>query len=439
MSKEKSSEYAKQLGRLIKVETISKVGQTDLSKFHHFHDLLKKEFPALFKICEIKEFDGSLLLKWKGKSSNHPAMFMNHHDVVEATGTWEHDPFCGEVFDDKVWGRGAIDTKGGLWAMLRAAEELISDGFVPENDIYFESGCNEEIDGEGSDAISKYLLKEKVKLDMCFDEGGFILNEPIPGAAGTFAVVGVSEKGCIDLKFIARSNGGHASMPGKDTPLVRLGKFMVDIEKHCPFKVKLGDVTMELFRRLSPTFNGPLKIVLGHPKLFKGLLEKVMPSVSASAAAMLRTTLAFTMAKGADGLNVLPQEAYVTGNMRFSHHEGLEHSLQVVREIANKYDIEMETLTDGLTSPITDFNSRAFKLVEEGVSKVFPGIISAPYIMTGASDSRYMARVCDNCIRFLPFHIDDSQLGGMHGLNENINVSSLVPAVEFYKYLITEV
>lgn len=434
---ERTKTYAINLGKLIKVETISQSGQTDLTKFYKFHDLCREVFPNIFAVCDFEDFDGSFLMKWKGKDdSKLPILLMNHHDIVEATGKWEHDPFCGEVFDGKLWGRGTLDTKGGLWGMLQAADELAKEGFVPNRDIYFESANTEEIEGTGCDNITNILKERGIRFEMTLDEGGMILDAPIAGAKGKYAIVGVGEKGCADIKFVAKSNGGHASTPSKNTPLVRLGKFMAEVDNSKIFTPLLNDVTKELFIRLAPHMDGPLKLILKHPTFFKPLIQKVMPSVSGTAAAMLRTTLAFTTAKGSEGLNVLPQEAYVTGNMRFSHHQGGEASIAAVAKIAKKYDIEVQVIDPGFSSPISSFKSDAFKLIEKAVENVFPGVITAPYVMTGASDSRYMSRVCDNCIRFAPFMVSDEQLAGIHGLNENVDIDCLAKAVDFYKYII---
>ena len=166
------------------------------------------------------------------------------------------------------------------------------------------------------------------------------------------------------------------------------------------------------------------------------LLCKVMPSVSATAGAMLKTTLAFTMAEGSEGTNVLPQEAWVIGNMRFSHHQGQQDSFDKIRQLAAKFDIEMEIPDPGFESHLTDYRSEGFKLCEEAVKEVFPGVIPSPYIMTGASDSRYFSRVSDCCLRFAPFLIDDQQLDSIHGIDENINVDTLAGAVDFFKCVI---
>ena len=153
---------------------------------------------------------------------------------------------------------------------------------------------------------------------------------------------------------------------------------------------------------------------------------------------MLKTTLAFTMAKGSEGSNVLPQEAWVIGNMRFSHHQGGENSIAAVRALAAEFDIETEVLEPGFASPMSSYESAGFRLVEQAVAEVFPDVIPAPYLMTGASDSRYMSRVCDTCLRFAPVHITEKQMESIHGIDENVDLSALAPAVDFYKYMISE-
>ena len=126
----------------------------------------------------------------------------------------------------------------------------------------------------------------------------------------------------------------------------------------------------------------------------------------------------------------------MVGNMRYSHHQGKDKSIAAITKIAKRYDLEIEILDPGFESPVSGWNSRAFRLVEEAVGKVFPGTACSPYIMTGASDSRFMSRICDSCIRFAPFHITDEQMASIHAANENVDVRSLVPAVQFYKFLI---
>ena len=440
MSDNRGMQYAEILSKLIKVETISSRGNKDITKFLEFHKVLRETFPNLFNTVEVEEFDGSLMLKWKGTDSTlKPVMLMNHHDVVEASGEWKYPPFSGEIAEGRVWGRGTLDTKGGLSMMFQAAEELIKDGFTPKRDTYFVTTCTEETGGEGGNAISLELQKRNMDFYMVLDEGGMIMYDPIGGAKGTFAMIGVGEKGYMDLKFIAKSNGGHSSAPGKNTPLVRLAKFICEAEKGNCFDVELSPTVKEMLSRFAPTMSGVMKTACSNVNAFKPVLQKVMPMISAQGAALLRTTLAFTMSKGSDGTNVIPQEAWVVGNMRFSHHQGKKSSVDNIIALAKKYDIETVITDDGIESGITDFNGEQFKFIEKAVKSVFPEFEPVPYIMNGATDSRYFNRVCKNCVRFVPFKIDNQQLNSVHGIDENVDIDTLAPAVDFYKYVIKEV
>ena len=438
MLNNRTQKYADTLAELIRMDTTSYNDQQDKTAFYQFHKLLKEKFPNIFSVVEYEDFSGSFLLKWKGCEKQTPILLMNHHDVVAATGNWRFPPFSAEIADGKIWGRGTLDDKGGLWAMLQAADELASEGFVPKRDIYFMSTCTEEQTGLGADTISAALKERGIRFDMVLDEGGMIVSEPIAGAVGKYAMVGVGEKGCVDLKFTAYSEGGHASTPANNTPLVRLGKFMAEVDNGKQFKSELSPTVCTTFNRISKGMKGPVKLLLKNAKLFKGLLSVVLPKISAAAGAMLKTTIAFTMCSGSTESNVLPESAWVLGDMRYSHHQGSQDSIRVITEIAKKYNVETEIIGPVFDSPISDTESYAFKTVEKAIEKIFPNVVTTPYIMMGASDSRYLSRVCDNCIRFSPFTINNEQLESVHAVNENLDLTCLAPAVDFYRLIITE-
>ena len=434
---ERAALYGEKLSKMIQVETISEPKQKDRSKFLEFHKVLEKEFPNVHKTCEKNVLNGSLLFCWKGSGEKAPIMFMSHHDVVEAGGEWEHGPFSGDIDETgRVWGRGAVDTKASLCCIFGAVEELIAEGYIPPMDVYIASSCTEEVSGDGGPAIASYLKEKGVKLDLILDEGGMILQAPIAGVKGIYAMVGVVEKGYGDVKFTARGNGGHASAPGKNTPLVRLGKFMCDVEKKNPFEAQFTPVVEEMFRRMAPNMNFGMKLLFSNMNVFKPLLVTLLPSVSSAAGAMLRTTLAFTMAKGADGANVLPQEASIVGNMRFIHHQPVKESIECISKIASKYNIETEVLYSDDPCPIVDYKSEELKLVEKTINEIYPNIGVCPYVMTGGTDAKYYSKVSENCIRIAPLYIDKQQYGSIHGLNENIYQGTLPMGVDFYKTII---
>lgn len=216
---ERASDYGRKLSRLVQKETVSSRFDPDRTKFLEFHQILEEMFPKLHAACEKHVFNGSLLFKWSGTGKQEPILLMSHHDVVEANGTWEHEPFSGDI-DEKgrVWGRGTVDTKASLFCILTAVEEMIADGFVPECDVYIASSCTEEFSGEGAPLTVQYLKEQGIHLALLLDEGGMIIEEPVAGVKGTYGMVGVLEKGYGDLKFIARGKGGPPVLP-KRIPL----------------------------------------------------------------------------------------------------------------------------------------------------------------------------------------------------------------------------
>ena len=437
---ERTNKYAETLQKLIRIDTVSDPDcGSSPEKFEELRTLLWELFPHIREACELKDFGGPLLLKWKGTDgSKAPVLFMNHHDVVPADPAgWKHPPFSGEIADGKIWGRGTLDDKGGLWAMLQAADELAAEGFVPSRDIWFETNCNEETRGEGSEEIANWLHDEGIRFEAVFDEGGDIVHEPISGADGTFAMIGVGEKSVVNLKFIAKSSGGHASTPGKNTPIVRLGRFMTYVERHNVFDVKLSPTIAELFRTLAP-YMGSAGKLLAKPEKLRKPLELIVPKFGATAAALVSTTIAFTMTGGGEAVNVIPHEAWVIADMRCSHHQGQKASIEVIRKTAAKFGIETEVLAAEHESGLADYDGSAFRLAAEAAMAVVPGVDAcAPYIMTGASDSRFFDMVSDQCIRFLPFTITAEQMDSIHGINECLDIDTLAPAVSYYRYMYT--
>ena len=429
--------YAEKLSKMVRKETISDRADPSVDKFREFHVLLEELFPVVFANCEKVEIDGNLLLKWKGKSDKDPILLMSHMDVVEAGGEWKYPPFSGTIAEGKVWGRGAADTKCSLMAFLQAAEEMMAEGFVPACDVYLASSCTEEIGGTGAPKLAAWLKEHGVHLFMLCDEGGSLIQNPIGGVNGHFAAVGIFEKGYGDVKFIARSTGGHASAPKRNTPIPKLAKFICHVEKKYPFRTEFSPAVNAMFTNIAPyAGNFGLRMVLANLWLFRPLLKKVMPLISAQAAAMLRTTIAFTMQQGSAGYNVLPQEASVCANMRFIPHQGTEESIALITDLAKKFGLETEVIYKGYPSKPLDLNGEAFQMVEKAIGEVFPGVGIMPYVVTGGTDARFYGEVCDSCVRFSPVCYGPEQMAGMHGLNENIESGTLPGAVDYYKTII---
>ena len=428
--------YAEKLAQMVRYETVSVAGEDQRDKFLGFHKVLEGLFPLVHEKLEKTELDGNLLYFWQGKKHDKPVILMSHQDVVPAEGEWEHDPFSGDIENGKLWGRGSVDTKCTVMAFLQACEELLAEGFVPEQDVYLASSCTEEWAGPGAGKIIAELNRRGVKPFMVCDEGGAIINEPIGGIRGNFAMIGVFEKGKGDLKVTAKSAGGHSSAPPKNSPIARLAAFVTYMEKHSPYKKKFYPELEQMFAGLSDYASFGMRLLFGNMWLFKPLLKIVMPMVSDQAGAMLKTTVAFTMQKGSDACNVIPQEAAVWANLRYIPHQGMDESNAIFAKIAKKFDLSVEVVNAHDYSEPVDTEGEAWKLVESVIEKTFPGLPHSPYVMTGGTDSRFYQEICPNCIRFGPVIFGPEQLKGMHGVNEFVDISCLPGAVDYYRNII---
>lgn len=443
VDEKKAEIYAKHLSAMIQCPTINDPTadpkETE-EAFAQMREVLKQSFPLIHEKLEQTLINGSgLLYRWKGSDSNRGAVvLMSHSDVVPAPGTWSHGPFSGDIADERIWGRGTQDTKGSLCAILEAVESLLGDDFIPPCDVYIVSSNNEETMGETAPAIVKYLQEQGVTFDLVSDEGGAVISNPMPGLKDYFAMLGIVEKGYANVRFTAKSKGGHASAPPKNTPIARLSAFVHEIETKNPFKVEISQPVKDMFSTLAPYMALPFRFIFGNLWLTGPLLKRVMGSISPQGGAMLQTTCAFTMSEGSDAANVIPQSASITANMRFVMHQPQKESLEIIEGIAKKYDLEMEVLYAHDCSPYVDTATEKYRFMVETVRKVFPDAGVSPYVMVGGTDARHFAPYCDCTLRFAPMIMDKQQMSSIHGLDENLNVTSLARGVAFYRQLLLD-
>lgn len=437
-TKEEEEKYARILSDMIKVPTVSAAEGDDLSEFYKLHKVMESHFPLIFEKLEKVEIDGNLLFKWNGKNKAlEGVLLMGHQDVVPAAeNDWKHDPFSGDIENGKIHGRGAMDCKCTVMAEFAAVEELLEEGFVPERDVYLACSVNEEISGGGAEKTIKYLKDNGIHLACVMDEGGAIVGGILPGMSALCAAVGVVEKGSTNIKFKAKGKGGHSSTPPKKTPIARLSKFVCEIEKKNPFKIKMTPVVEEMFKHIAPYLSFPLRLLLGNLWLFKPLILLAAPKISAQAEAFFRTTIVFTQSGGSKAPNVIPDEAYVIANIRPSIQQSSEECVDILRRMAEKYDIETEVLLGTSASKVSSTESDEFRYLSECVSECCPQVCFTPYYMTGGTDCRKYYEVCDNCLRFCPIRMNDQQMAAMHAANENIDSDAVAEGVKFYKYFI---
>ena len=435
----KSEAYGKKFQEMIQVKTLSYDEiQDNKESFIALKKKMRELFPNVFTVMEVKEFKGeSLILKWIGKKNDKPLVLMSHIDVVPAVdSSWDYEPFKGEIVNGEIFGRGTLDTKSTVFAFYQACEELIKEGYIPENDVYLASSTDEETSGFGASLTVEWLKENNVKPFLVVDEGGTVLSNSLPSLKRPMAVVGIIEKGYVDIKLTAKSFGGHSSTPPKNTPISRLSKFVCEVEKHYPFKTKMIKEVETLFKTAAPSMKGIYKYLFSNMWLFKGLLTFVLPKISPFGRALLSTTIAFTMMKGSDAENVIPAEAYMIANLRTHPIQNVEESFAVIEKIAKKYDLKAEIVDKRDTSTMVDINGEGYKYLERIIQECFPDALVSPYVMLGGTDCRFYSEVTDANLRFSPVRMDNEELKKMHGNNESIKLDALVEATYFYQEII---
>jgi carboxypeptidase PM20D1 len=437
----KALKCAKDLSEMLKVKTVNDPS-LDAKETHEcfvgFQETLAKLFPLVFTALERVDLGtDALLLRWKGADPLKGAMvLMSHSDVVPASGEWKHAPFSGDIAEGKIWGRGAADAKGSLCAIFEAVEELLSEGFTPASDVYISSSNNEEIMGDGALIAMNHFRENGIPLGIVCDEGGVVLKDPLKGLSGYFAMIGVVEKGIANVKFKASSKGGHASAPLRISPFGKLASFINDIESHPPFTLKISKPFKQMIDAMAPYMPLNHRMLLGNLWLF-GPFAKYSFQTNPQLAAMLHTTAAFTMSQGSAAVNVLPESASVTANVRFIMHQGEEDSLKVLKSVARRHNVETEVLYSHGCSPCVDIERGMCKHFVKTLEKTFPHAVPVPYIMIRGTDARHFSEICPCVIRCAPLLMDKEQLESIHSANENVDMDAVALATVFYRNLIT--
>ena len=432
-TKEEEQLYAEKLSAMVQIPTISKKQDEPYEDFITFQKKLAELFPRVFATFENHDVDGNLLRRWKGSDpSKNGVLFMGHQDVVPVDQAgWTKDPFSGAIEDGCVWGCGSMDCKSTVFCELQAMEELLEQGFVPKQDIWFSASRNEENSGGGAEAAVNYLKESGVKLDLVMDEGGAIVTGLFPGLAAPVAGIGVLEKGFVNVKFTAKSDGGHASAPPPHTPVGILSRACCALEDH-PFPAHITEPVAKMFDTLGRRSSFVYRIIFANLWCFGSLLGALSRRSGGEMNALLRTTVAFTMMQGSSVRNVLPPEAAMVANIRLNPADSMESALEYVRKTVDDPRVELTVLQGMEPSRISKSDGDAYRKVADAVEATWPGCIATPYLMVQCSDSRHYGSISDRVYRFSAMDLTKEERGLIHGNNERIRVETVGKAVEFY-------
>ena len=429
------------LRELVRCKTVSNKDRLleDEAEFQKLIAKLPYLYPNVFSVCEYTELeDRALLFKWKGKNNGEPTVLMAHYDVVPVDESgWEKPAFDAILEDGVIWGRGTLDTKVTFNGVLYSADCLIEKGYVPENDIYFAFSGGEEVNGNGAVRIVDYFEQNGIVPALVVDEGGAVVENVFPGVTAPCGLIGIAEKGMMDVEYKVKSSGGHASAPKPHTPVGVLSQACCKIENK-PFKSHLTKPVKEMFDTLGRHSNFVYRMIFANLWLFKGVLDIICKSSGGELNALMRTTVAFTQMDGSKAPNVIPPTASMISNIRLNPMDTMESGLEYLKKTVNDNEVEITAIHGMNPSRISQTDCEAYNKVASAVASTWKGTIVSPYLMVQCSDSRHYGRISDKVYRFSAMDLTSEERATIHGHNERIRVETAKSAVEFYIRLIKQ-
>lgn len=429
------------LSQLVCCKTVSFLDHNleDDAEFEKLVALLPELYPHVFGACTLTRMEGrALLFKWQGRESNSPTVLMAHYDVVPANAeTWDHDPFCGEVFDGALWGRGTLDTKVTFNGALYAANTLIQQGFVPQHDVYFAFSGGEEVHGPGAPTIVDWFEEQGIEPELVLDEGGGVASGFIPGIERPFGMIGIAEKGFMDVCFEATSNGGHASAPKPHSPIAVLAQAVNSIEAH-PMPMRLSDPVRELLDTVGCHTSLVPRAIIANLDLFSPVIDLFTRTQGGNPNAVVRTTIAFTQMEGSPAHNVIPPIASVVANIRVIPGDSIDGVLAYLKKTINDDRVSIRLLEGNEPSRVSITDCEGYRRIARAVADTWTDCIVTPGLMMARSDSRHYGRISDRVYRFSAYDITREEMSTIHGNNERIRLDALRRSVEFFTRLLKQ-
>jgi len=423
------------LAQLVRCKTVSYHDHSleDDAEFEKLISLLPTLYPRVFDVCSFNQLPGrALLLRWHGKKHGDPAVLMAHYDVVPVDeDKWMKPPFAGIIENGVLWGRGSLDTKVTFNGILSAANYLIGKGFQPEQDIYFAFSGGEEVNGEGAANIVQYFVDHGITPAMVVDEGGAVVQNVFPGVKAPCGLIGIAEKGMMNVRYRTLSGGGHASAPKPHTPVGVLAAACKKIEDH-PFKMHLTKPAAEMFDTLGRHSTFLYRMIFANLWCFRWVLDLLGKLSGGEMNALLRTTVAFTQMSGSAAPNVIPPEASMVSNIRLNPQDSVESAQAYLKKVINNEDVQIIVTESFQPSRISQTGCDAWDKVAAAVAETWRGCIVSPYLMVQCSDSRHYGRISDKVYRFSAMDLSSEERSTIHGNNERIRLETACSAVEFF-------
>jgi acetylornithine deacetylase/succinyl-diaminopimelate desuccinylase-like protein len=360
------------------------------------------------------------------KGGDGPSLcFLSHTDTVVADpDEWSRDPWSGDLADDHVWGRGALDMKNQVAASAVAIASLAREGFKPPGDLVFIAAADEEV---GKNFGLQWLCEEHpdtVRVDYAINEGG---GERIELGGNAFYLCATAEKMSAPFRVVVHGRSGHASMPGiADNALVKTAPL---IERLAAYRAEPS---------IGPEVAGFLEAVLGEQPAPGDVLSR-LAAVDQLAVETIEPLLSFTlsptMIEASERRNVVPGTCELVVDRRLLPGQTPEDVEPIMRQILGDGEYELETMERwGGTRSALD--TPLWTAISDWVSETEPGAKLAPLCCAGFTDSHWLREAFGTvAYGFFPLRTMDVELASrlIHSADERTHVDDLGLGVEFLR------
>jgi acetylornithine deacetylase/succinyl-diaminopimelate desuccinylase-like protein len=426
-----------QLGReilreLVETNTTHAFGSTGIAKAIEHRLLaagfLKKDIVVLAPADHPSK--GNVVVRYRGKGNAKPVLFLGHLDVVEANREdWSVDPFVLTELDGWFYGRGTIDMKNGVAALVETLIRLKREGFVPDRDIICAFTADEEPGGDANGP--DFLLKSHremidAELAVNLDGNGAVTKDDERFYFRLFT----SEKTYVTYTIESTSPGGHGSLPGPDNAIYRVADGLGRLESY-KFPAMLTATTRASFAQLAklypPTESADMRAVAASPPDLAAA-DRLSQTVLFNA--QLRTTCVATLISGGHAENALPQRAKATIQCRMMPGDTAQNVQATIVRVLNDPKIAIKLDAPPISSPESPLTPQLTANVEAVVHSMWPGVPVVPVMATWFTDDRH-TRSAGIPTYDLAGVWSDTNENRAHGRDERVGVRAYDESIEY--------
>jgi acetylornithine deacetylase/succinyl-diaminopimelate desuccinylase-like protein len=413
---------AELLQQLIRFDTTNPPG--DEAECIRFISDLLTQAGIKTTILAAKPERANVVARVPGRGTAAPLLLYGHVDVVTtANQQWDYPPFEGRLVDGYVWGRGAVDMKGGIAMMLSALLRAHAEGLDLPGDVVFAAVSDEEA-GQGYGA--KYLVETHPDL---FEGIKYAIGEAgafswYVGGRRFYPIMLAERQRCI-IQATVRGPGGHGSRPVRGGAMAKLAQLLQQLDA-CSLPVHITPVPRLMLEFMASELGEPMGQTLEQlldPTLTDDVLAR-LGDLRPLLNAMLHNTVSPTILHGSEKINVIPSEVSVELDSRVLPGYEPEDIIAELRQIVGQ-DVELEVTHREPARPAAGMGM--FDMLADVLLESDPDGLPVPLLVVGGTDARQFARLGIETYGFLPTLVpeDVARLSLSHAANERVPVSAI--------------